>query len=123
MLDVPISLLDSSIFISSLLPCSKIQSTLLLFRGTFFHVLPLVKSEKRKIKSENYKPISTTFHSSFFSFLPILRHCRELVWWAMGDSNPRLSPCRDDTLPAELIARIFSKIKKYRFSTLFFSIS
>ena len=28
------------------------------------------------------------------------------VWWAMRDSNPRLSPRQEDTLPAELIARI-----------------
>lgn len=27
-----------------------------------------------------------------------------LIWWAMGDSNPRLSPRQDDTLPTELIA-------------------
>lgn len=26
------------------------------------------------------------------------------VWWAMRDSNPRLSPRQEDTLPAELIA-------------------
>ena len=29
------------------------------------------------------------------------------IWWAMGDSNPRLLPCDDSTLPAELIARFF----------------
>ena len=28
------------------------------------------------------------------------------LWWAMRDSNPRLSPRQEDTLPAELIARI-----------------
>ena len=34
-----------------------------------------------------------------------MQQCNINNWGAMRDSNPRLSPRQDDTLPAELIAR------------------
>src|ERR1700682_110105 len=56
------------------------------------------------------------YHSRFFSGVPLDRKCvisrsrpRPGGWWVLRGSNPRLSPCKGDALPAELSTRKVDK--------------